>query len=206
MKLYSYRPSSAAHRARIALYLKGIDFEIINIDLGRDEHRSETYKAVNPQMRVPALQLDDGAVLYQSPAIIEYLEETWPQPALLPENKKQRALARAVTAIIACDIHPLNNSSALKYLRERLKKDENTVDQWYANWINAGFSAIEKMITPQPYAFGASPGLADVYLVPQFYKAVGAKLPLNAYPKISSAVAACNKIEAFMRAHPDAEV
>src|SRR5262249_16615472 len=193
VKLYSYFRSSAAYRARIALNLKGLAYDTISIHLTKDggQQSSPAFRAVNPQMRVPALALDSGEILLQSLALIEYLDEVQPEPRLLPADPLERARARAVAQIIACDIHPLNNTSSLNYLRGRLKADEAAINAWYAYWVVAGFDAIEALIRPGPYAFGSTPGLADICLVPQVYNARRFKVPLERYPKIVAVDAAC---------------
>jgi len=203
--LYSYFRSSAAYRARIALNLKGLAYDTVAIHLTRDggEQSSPAFRAVNPQMRVPVLKLPNGETLLQSLAIIEYLDELQPQPRLLPDNAAQRAHVRAVAQIIACDIHPLNNTSSLNYLRRMLKADEAAINAWYAHWVVAGFDAVEALLAPGPYAFGGTVGLADICLVPQVYNARRFKIPLERYPKIVAVDAACAKLVAFEKARPD---
>jgi maleylpyruvate isomerase len=203
--LYSYFRSSAAYRARIALNLKGVAYDTVAIHLTRDggEQSSPAFRAVNPQMRVPVLKLPNGETLLQSLAIIEYLDELQPQPRLLPDNAAQRAHVRAVAQIIACDIHPLNNTSSLNYLRRMLKADEAAINAWYAHWVAAGFDAVEALLAPGPYAFGGTVGLADICLVPQVYNARRFKIPLERYPKIVAVDAACAKLVAFEKARPD---
>ena len=205
MTLYSYFRSSAAYRARIALNLKGLAYDTVAIHLTRDggEQSSPAFRAVNPQMRVPVLKLPNGETLLQSLAIIEYLDELQPQPRLLPDNAAQRAHVRAVAQIIACDIHPLNNTSSLNYLRRTLKADEAAINAWYAHWVVAGFDAVEALLAPGPYAFGGTVGLADICLVPQVYNARRFKIPLERYPKIVAVDAACAKLVAFEKARPD---
>ncbi len=205
MTLYSYFRSSAAYRARIALNLKGVAYDTVAIHLTRDggEQSSPAFRAVNPQMRVPVLKLPNGETLLQSLAIIEYLDELQPQPRLLPDNAAQRAHVRAVAQIIACDIHPLNNTSSLNYLRRMLKADEAAINAWYAHWVAAGFDAVEALLAPGPYAFGGTVGLADICLVPQVYNARRFKIPLERYPKIVAVDAACAKLVAFEKARPD---
>ncbi len=204
MKLYTYFRSSAAYRVRIALNLKNLPYEAIPIHLTRDggQHKSPEYRAINPQMRVPALKLDSGEVILQSLAITEYLEETVPNPPLLPKDALLRAQVRAVSQIIASDIHPLNNLVALIYLK-KLGHDQAIVDEWYATWVKAGFDAIEPLLKPGPYAFGPEPGMADLCLVPQVFNAQRFKVSLDAFPKIASVQAACAKLDAFEAARPE---
>ncbi|MCZ7659092.1 MAG: maleylacetoacetate isomerase [Xanthobacteraceae bacterium] len=205
MKLYSYFRSSAAYRVRIALELKQLSCEMQSIHLTRDGGRqwSAQYRAVNPQARVPALALSTGEVLTQSLAIIEYLDEVYPDPPLLPAEAVQRAQVRAAAQLVACDIHPLNNTSVLNYLKGTLGHDQATVDAWYRNWILLGFDALEAMIRPGPYAFGAHVTMADLCLVPQVFNARRFKVPLDDYPKITAVEAACLALPAFDKARPE---
>ena len=205
MKLYSYFRSSAAFRVRIALNLKGLAYDTVPIHLTKDggKHKTADYRAVNPQMRVPALTLSSGETLVQSLAIIEYLDEAYSNPPLLPADLIARARVRAVSQIIACDIHPLNNTAALNYLKSQLKHDQAAVDAWYTSWVVAGFEAIEAMIEPGPYAFGSQVTVADLCLVPQVFNARRFKVPLERFPKIVAADAACAKLPAFDKARPE---
>jgi len=205
VKLYSYFRSSAAYRVRIALNLKNLSYETIPVHLQKDggRHRSAEYQAVNPQMRVPSLMLPGGEVLTQSLAIIGYLNEIHPQPPLLPADPIERARVRAVSQIIACDIHPLNNIGTLQYLKRTLGQEQAAIDAWYAHWIQTAFEAIEKMIKPGPYAFGRQVTLADVCLVPQVYNARRMKVPIDAFPKIVAVDAACLALPAFDKARPE---
>ena len=205
MKLYSYFRSSAAYRVRIALDFKNVAYDTVPIHLQRDggRHKSAEYRAINPQMRVPALELPGGEVLVQSLAIIDYLDDTFPEPALLPPDARTRAHVRAVADIVACDIHPLNNLTPLNYLRDPLKQEQEAVRTWYRHWILEGFAAIEKMINPGPYAFGSAVTLADVCLVPQVANAKRFKVPLEAFPKILAAEDACQQLPAFEKARPE---
>ncbi len=205
MKLYSYFRSSAAYRVRIALNLKGLAYETSAVHLTRDggQQSQAAYRAINPQMRVPAMALPSGEILLQSLAIIEYLDDVQPHPRFLPADPLQRAHVRAVAQIIACDIHPLNNTGPLNYLRRQLKADESAINAWYAHWVVAGFDAVEALINPGPYAFGAEVGLADICLVPQVYNARRFKVPLERYPKIAGVEVACAKLPAFDKARPE---
>lgn len=208
MKLYSYFRSSAAYRTRIALNLKGLPYETVPVHLVRDggEHRKPAFEAINPQMRLPTLALSDGETLIQSLAIIMYLDEVYPDPPLLPVDATDRAHVRAASLIVACDIHPLNNSGPLAYLRKTLGHDEAAVNSWIAHWIVEGFTALEKLIRPGPYAFGAQVTLADLCIVPQVASARRFKIPLDAFPKIVAVDAACAKLPSFEKARPDRQI
>jgi maleylacetoacetate isomerase len=201
MKLYTYFRSSAAYRVRIALNLKGVAYDAMPVNLLKGEHRDEAYRVVNPHGRLPALDLGDR-VLVQSPAILEYLDEVYPEPPLLPGDPVQRARIRAVASLVGCDIHPLNNLAVLSYIKRQLGHDQATVDEWYAHWIHQGFEAIETMIEPGPFAFGPQPTLADIYLVPQIFNARRFNIPLDAYPNIVSVESACAAQPAFQEAAP----
>ena len=205
MKLYSYFRSSAAYRTRIALNLKGIAFETVSVHLTRNggEQHAPEFQAVNPQKRVPALALDHGDVLLQSLAIIEYLDEVYPDPPLLPKDPIERAHVRAVAQIIACDIHPLNNTGPLSYLRRTLKADQSAIQEWYRHWIITGFEAVEALIKPAPYAFGRHVTVADICIVPQVANARRFNVPLDRFPGIVAVDAAATKLSAFDAARPD---
>jgi len=205
VKLYSYFRSSAAYRVRIAFNLKGLSCDMVSIHLQKEGglNKKPDFRAINPQMRVPALQLDSGEVLIQSLAIIEYIDETHPQPPLLPRDALQRAKVRAIAQIIACDIHPLNNVGPLRYLKNQMGQEQAKIDAWYHHWVLDGFDAIEAMLRPAPYAFGSEISLADVCLVPQVYNARRLKVPLDRYPKIVAVDAACGKLSAFEQARPE---
>ena len=205
VKLYSYFRSSAAYRARIALNLKGLPYEMVAVHLTKDggqQHKPE-FHAVNPQERVPALELSSGEVLTQSLAIVEYLDDIEPNPPFLPADALARAKVRAIAQIVACDIHPLNNLIALQYLKRTLKHEQAEIDAWYHHWVIEGFKAIEAMIGPGPYACGTQVTLADICLVPQVFNARRLKVPLDAFPKIVAADAACLKLAAFDKARPE---
>ena len=205
MKLYSYFRSSAAYRVRIALNLKALPYEMASIHLTKDggqQHKPD-FRAINPQMRVPALELSSGEVLTQSLAIIEYLDEIHPEPPLLPADALARAKVRAVAQLIACDIHPLNNLISLQYLKRHLKREQAEIDAWYHHWVIEGFTALEAMITPAPYACGAHVTLADICLVPQIFNAHRLKVSFDNFPKIVAVEAACQKLAAFDKARPE---
>jgi maleylacetoacetate isomerase len=205
VKLYTYFRSSAAYRVRIALNLKGLPYKMVSIHLIKDgghQHKPE-FRAINPQMRVPALELSSGDVLTQSLAIIEYLDEIHPQPPFLPADALARAKVRSIAQLIACDIHPLNNTSPLRYIKRQLKHEQPEIDAWYHHWIIEGFTALETMITPGPYTYGATVTLADICLVPQVANARRMKVPLDKFPKIVAADAACLKLTAFDKARPE---
>lgn len=204
MKLYGFFRSGTSHRLRIALNLKGLTYDQVAIDLRTEQHLGAAYKAINPQQLVPALDID-GAVLTQSPAIIEWLEERYPSPALLPADPLARAQVRAMAAIVGCDIHPVNNRRILEALRHRFGADEAAVNDWCATWIVAGFDALDALVRAQgdgPFAFGNQPTLADVYLVPQIESARRFKVDLNRWPWLVAIDAACAQLEAFSRAAP----
>jgi maleylpyruvate isomerase len=205
VQLYTYFRSSAAYRVRIALNLKGLSAEMVPIHLQKAGglNKKPEYRAINPQMRVPALRLDSGDVLTQSLAIIEYLDELQPEPPLLPRDGVERAKVRALAQLIACDIHPLNNVSPLRYLKNELGQDQAKIDRWYHHWILEGFDAMEVMVRPAPYAFGSAVTLADICLVPQVYNARRLKAPLDRFPKLVAIDAACAKLAPFERARPE---
>ena len=207
MKLYGYFRSSAAFRVRIALNLKGLHYESAFVHLRRGDQREPSFLGINPQGLVPALETD-GTVLVQSMPIIEYLDDTHPLPPLLPQDPKGRARVRALAAIVACDIHPLNNLRVLRYLLRPLGHDEAAVETWYNHWITEGFAALERLLGEDPqtgsFCHGDTPGLADIALVPQVFNAHRyPSLDLTAYPTILRIYRTCLKLEAFAAAHPD---
>lgn len=205
MKLYSYFRSSAAYRVRIALNLKGLAYDTLPVHLVKDggHNKRPEFRAVNPQMRVPALRTPEGETLIQSLAIVEYLDETHPEPPLLPKNPLARAKARALAQIVACDIHPLNNIGPLRYLKNQMGQEQSAIDAWYHHWVLAGFAALEALLAPGPYACGREVTLADLCLVPQVYNARRLKVPLEKFPKIVGVDAACLALPAFDRARPE---
>lgn len=178
MKLYNFWRSGTSHRTRIALNLKGLSTEYLAVHLGKNAHLSDDFKAINPQQLVPALVLDEaesgvtgGHTLIQSPAIIEWLEEAYPMPALLPTDPFERAQVRAMAAVVGCDVHPINNKRILDYLRKQFGADEAAINAWCGTWISVGFDVLEALIAQSAsevrYCFGTTPTLADVYLIPQ---------------------------------------
>jgi maleylpyruvate isomerase len=209
MKLYNFFRSGTSHRLRIALNLKGLVVDHVAVDLRTGEHLGAAYKVLNPQGLVPALQLDgdDGhQLLIQSPAIIEWLEERYPAPPLLPAHRDARARVRALAAIVGCDIHPVNNRRILEALRHDFGADEAAIDRWCTRWITDGFDAIEALLaadsTRGSFCFGQTPTLADVYLVPQVESARRFKVDMTRWPLIGAVDTACAEIDAFRRAAP----
>jgi maleylacetoacetate isomerase len=208
MKLYSYWRSSAAYRVRIALNLKGLDHEIVPVSLlpGAAEHRQEDYRARNAQMLVPFLE-DGNFSTGQSLAILEYLEEMYPEPALLPADAQRRAAVRSFCDSICCDIHPLNNLRVMQYLKGELDVSDEQFNTWYAHWIHEGFKAAEAAAAAfaddGQFAFGKSVSLADTCLIPQVYNARRFKVPLDDYPRLVAITDACNELEAFKQAAPE---
>ena len=202
--LYDYWRSSAAYRVRIALNLKGIDYESRPVDLREDAQKTEGYRALNPQGLIPMLEID-GHRLTQSVAIINYLDLRYPNQPLLPAAAAERAHVVAMAMAIACDIHPLNNLRVLKYLKNALGHSQDEVDAWYRHWLTEGLPAIEAMAAPQAgkFLFGNAPTGADVCLIPQLYNARRFDVPLDAYPTLLRAEDNANQLEAFAAAHPD---
>jgi maleylpyruvate isomerase len=207
MKLYGYFRSSAAYRVRIALNLKGLAAEHVPVHLRKGEQRAAPFAALNPQKLVPALETDDGALLTQSLAIIEYLDEVHPHPALLPPDALGRARVRSLALAIACDIHPLNNLRVLKHLNRALGLDEEARNVWSRQWIAEGFTAFEAMLAHDPrtgrFCHGDQPTLADVFLVPQVANAERVDCDLTPYPTITRIAAAARALPAFADAAPD---
>ena len=213
MKLYSYWRSSAAYRVRIALNLKDLEYDLIPTHLirGGGEHRQPDYLALNPQGLVPVLD-HDGVVLTQSLAIIEYLDEVFPNPPLLPAEAGDRAKVRAIAQLIACEMHPLNNLRVLQYLRQELQQDKDAVDEWYRHWVAVGFEALEKFVGDHGdagHCFGDRVTLADVCLVPQVFNARRFECDITPYPELLRVAENLEKQEAFVKAapqnQPDAE-
>ncbi len=208
MKLYSYFRSSAAYRVRIALNLKGLDYDIVPVDLRKNggEHHGAAYRALNPAGLVPALE-DQGHILDQSLAIVEYLEECHPQPPLLPADALGRARVRGLALAVACDIHPLDNLRVLQYLKHGLGADPAARDAWYLHWVASGLGVLETLLAGHPatgrFCHGDQPGLADLCLVPQMANARRVDCDLSAMPTLRRIEAACLALDAFDRAAPE---
>jgi maleylacetoacetate isomerase len=206
LKLYTYWRSSAAYRVRIALHLKGLAFESVPVHLVKDEQHAAGFKDVNPQELIPVLR-HGGRVLTQSLAIMEYLDETFPERPLLPAVARDRQRVRAIAAMVACDIHPLGNLRVQQYLERELGATQAQRDAWTRHWIGKGFEAIERVLADSPatgeFCEGDRPTMADCCLVPQVYNARRFNLDLAAYPTIARIDAACRKLEAFQAAQPE---
>ncbi|MFS8149368.1 maleylacetoacetate isomerase [Vreelandella titanicae] len=207
--LYGYFRSSAAYRVRIALNLKGLDYDQIQVNLVKGEQRGGEHLARNPQGLVPSLVLDDSTVVNQSLAICEYLDEVHPEPALLPVNALERARVRALAQSVACEIHPLNNLRVLKYLVREMGADEAAKLAWYHHWIAEGFTALEATLSNDPssgdFCHGNTPTLADICLIPQVYNAERFECDLSAYPTIQRIVTNCRSLPAFEKAAPEVQ-
>ncbi len=203
MELFTYFRSSAAYRVRIALNLKNIEHRLTPVNLLKGEQLGDEYRALNPQGLLPALKLDDGRLLTQSTAILEYLEAEFPQKPLLPADHFEAAKVRAWANLVACEIHPLNNLRVLKYLKGTLNVSEDEKTAWYHHWLHEGFSALEPQLAATPFCHGSEVTLADLYLVPQVYNAQRFELDMSAYPKIQSISDACNALPAFDAARPE---
>jgi maleylacetoacetate isomerase len=210
MKLYSFFRSSAAYRARIALNVKGLQYEYVAKHLVKNggEHKQADYLAINPQGFIPALEHDD-ALITQSVAIIEYLEEVFPSPSLLPQRPVDRAVVRAMSQLIACDIHPLNNLRVLNYLKSPLEQSSDAIAEWYKHWIAEGFAALEQLIvkhsTNKRYCFGDVVTMADVLLVPQVANSRRYQMDLAPYPTLKKIAAHLESLPAFLAARPEVQ-
>lgn len=206
MKLYGYFRSSAAYRVRIALGLKGLRYEYVAVHLRKGEQSAASYREMNPHELVPTL-VDDRGTFTQSLAIIEYLDERYPQPPLLPRAPEARARVRAIALTIACDIHPIDNLRVLRYLLRTIGASETAKDAWYRHWIDVGLVALESQLAREPatgeFCHGSMPTLADCCLVPQLANARRAGIPLDAYPTLTRIEAKCNALPAFAVAVPE---
>jgi maleylpyruvate isomerase len=202
--LHAYWRSGTSYRTRIALNLKGLAYETRPVNLLAGEQGAASYRAIDPQGLVPTLETD-GQTLIQSPAILEWLEEAFPEPALLPQDLAGRAVVRAMAALIGCDIHPLNNLRVLRALKRELKADDSQLLAWETRWIADGFQALETLVGRhgKGFCFGEAPTLADCYLVPQVYSAVRFGVDLEPFPLIRSVDERARRLAAFTAAHPD---
>ena len=206
MKLYNYFRSSASFRVRIALHLKGLAYDYLPVHLARGEQKKPAFAAVTAEGLVPVLEIDDDRRLTQSMAIIEYLDETHPQPPLLPADALGRARVRALAQIVACEIHPLNNLRVLKYLVGELKASEDAKNAWYRHWVRLGLESYEAQLATRSglYSHGDAPTLADCCLVPQIFNAQRFDCDLNGLPRTMAVFDACMKLDAFQQAQPSA--
>lgn len=206
MQLYGFFRSGTSHRVRIALNLKGVSVQHVPVDLRRDAQLEAPFKAINPQRLVPALVDDEGQVRIQSPAILEWLEERYPNPPLLPADAEGRARVRALAAIVGCDIHPVNNRRILQALRQDFGADEARIEAWCGRWIADGFDAYEALLAGDAergsFSYADTPTLADIYLVPQVESARRFKVDIARWPRIRAIDEACARIEAFRLAAP----
>jgi maleylacetoacetate isomerase/maleylpyruvate isomerase len=205
MKLYNYFRSSASFRVRIALALKGLPYEYVPVHLVKGQHNEAPYQAMAPAGLVPALVLDTQETLSQSMAIIEYLDEVYPQPALLPPDPIGRAHVRALAQSIACEIHPLNNLRVLRYLVRTLKVDEEAKNTWYRHWVRTGLQTFERELAQRPegtYCYGDTPTLADCCLVPQIFNGRRFDVDFSGLPRTMAAFEACMALPAFQQAQP----
>jgi maleylacetoacetate isomerase len=205
MQLYNYFRSSASFRVRIALALKGLDYDYLPVHLVKREHLDDAYTAVSASRLVPTLQ-DGDALLSQSLAIIEYLDETHPQPPLLPADALGRARVRAIAQDIACEIHPLNNLRVLRYLTHDLKLSEDDKNRWYRHWVETGLEAVERQLAAHParYCHGDTPTLADLTLVPQIFNAQRFHCRTDHVPQVMRVFDACMQLDAFSQTQPSA--
>jgi len=212
MKLYGYFRSSASYRVRIALNMKGLDYDQVSVHLAKGKQYDREFSAISPQNLVPVLE-DDGQLLYQSLAIIQYLEEKFPEPRLLPKDSPGRNRVRSLALISACEIHPLNNTRVLAYLTATRKVTDEQKNAWYRHWVTVGFTALEKRLATEKetgkFCHGDAPGFADITLVPQVANANRFKVDLTPFPNIRRINDECLKLDAFRKAmpanQPDAE-
>lgn len=204
MKLYGYWRSSATYRVRIALHLKGLDFDYQPVNLLKGEQRAPQFLTRNPQGLVPALETDEGAVLTQSIAIIEFLEERYPESPLLPADAALRAKARAISAIIACEAQPFMNLRIQTYLKEEREFDAAAMKDWLDRWAGGAMRSVETLLAERDTAFciGDEPGMADAFLIPQVFGALRFGVDLSATPRIKAIYERCNALDAFVRAQP----
>jgi maleylpyruvate isomerase len=207
MKLYNFHASSTSYRTRIVLNLKGLDYEYIPVRLDKGEHLGEAYGKINPMRGVPTLELDSGIRLYQSGAIIEYLEDVYPDPPLMPKDPAARAHVRALADIVGSDLHPVNNLRIRNFVRDTYKQDADGVAAWIGHWNKAGFSAIEAMLVADKermrgFCFGSGPTIADAFVISHVFSAQRFKTDMTSFPEIMAVVETCGALEPFADAHP----
>ncbi len=204
MKLYGYFRSSTSYRVRILVGLKSLNVQHVEVDLIKNggQHKHANFLAMNPQGLLPVLELPNGQILTQSPAIMEYLDEAYPNKKMLPEAAIDRAKVRAMMSLVACEIHPLNNLRVLNYLKGELHHSQDETDIWYRHWVKNGFHALEQMVGDGGYCYGSTLSMADIYLIPQLYNARRFNLDMAPYPKLVKIGDKCKKIPAFIAAHP----
>ena len=205
MKLYSYFRSSCSYRLRIALNMKGLEYEYLPVNLLDGQQQQPAYRALNPLGLVPALEVAPGEFLGQSVALLEWLEETHPEPALLPAEALARARVRSMVNTIACDIQPICNTGVVKYLHDQHDLQEQDLHHWYTTWMHRGFVAIERQLAEDSgsFCFGDTPGMADIFLVPQVYNARRMQVAMNDFPLILKVVESCSALPAFAEAAPE---
>ncbi len=202
MQLYSYCKSSASYRVRIALNLKHLNYSLIPVNLLKNEQNSKEYRKKNPMGLVPALEVD-GHILTQSLAILEWLDDNYPSPSIIPGDSYRKAQIRATAYMVACDIQPIQNLRVLKHLIAEYEVDQSGKEKWIKHWISMGFDAVERDIEAAPFCFGEHPSIADICLIPQTYNARRFNLDMDKYPKISRVVETCHQLEAFEKAKPE---
>jgi maleylacetoacetate isomerase/maleylpyruvate isomerase len=204
MKLYSYWRSTTSYRVRAALNLKSIAYELVPVDLVAGQQRDEDYRALNPNAGVPTLVLDNGTVITQSMAILEYVDTMWPTPRLIPQDSLDRARVMAAAHTVACDIHPVNNLRVMAELKSRFGTTADQAREWMCHWIGEGFTSLERQLASDTaFSFGFSPDIADLCIVAQIYNARRWGLDLTPFPKLRRVEAACLDVPAIMAAHPD---
>lgn len=207
MKLYSYWRSTTSYRVRAALNLKSVAYDLVPVDLVAGDQRDEDYVALNPNASVPTLVLDDGPVLTQSMAILDYIDATWPEPRLIPQDPLERARVMAAANSVACDIHPVNNLRVIGALKSRFGATPEQARQWMCHWMGEGFTSLEKQLAQETeFSFGPAPDLADLCIVAQIYNARRWGLDLQPFPKLRRVEAACLKVPAIAAAHPDQQI
>ncbi|WP_299733753.1 maleylacetoacetate isomerase [uncultured Endozoicomonas sp.] len=202
INLYSYFRSSAAYRVRIALNLKGLDYQQHAINLLKGEQKSKEYRSVNPQGLVPTMMTEHGSIS-QSLAMLEWLEETYPEPSIIPGDSYQKAQLRSMAYQICCDIHPLNNLRVLNYLKNEFSVSEEEKSKWYQHWITIGFKALEAQLDDHIFCCSDHPSIVDISLIPQVYNAMRFNLNISDFPKIQTIYQHCNTMSAFMHAAPE---